>query len=107
MAFQKTQFLIAAGVALLGVGLAKAEPRIDNVLVRMVPPGATSLIGGRMEAIKASEIYKKLLASQKLPQVDAFAAESGFDPRRDVRELLYATGPAGSVLLRARHFPCQ
>lgn len=76
-----------------------AEPRVDNVLIRMVPPGATSLIGAHMDPIKASEIYRRLVEMQKLPQVDAFAQESGFDPRRDVRELLWATAPVGSVLL--------
>jgi hypothetical protein len=76
-----------------------AAPKIDNVLLRMVPPGPTSLIGGRMDQIKNTDLYKKLVAARKLPQVDQFAEESGFDPRRDVRELLYATVPSGGVLL--------
>ncbi len=35
------------------------------------------------------EIYKKLLATQSLTQLDEFALETGFDPRRDVREILF------------------
>jgi hypothetical protein len=76
-----------------------AQPRIDNVLERMVPPGSTSLVGSHMDLIKQTEIYKKMVATRSLAQVDQFAIETGFDPRRDVRELLYATTPQGSVML--------
>jgi len=76
-----------------------AQPRIDNVLERMVPPGATSLVGGHMDQIKQTEIYKKLLATQNLSQLDQFASDTGFDPRRDVRELLFTTNARGSVML--------
>ncbi len=79
--------------------LASGEPKIDNVLVKMVPPGTTSLVGARMDALKATDFYKRMLAAQKLPQLDRFAVESGFDPRRDVKEILFAEVPQGSVLL--------
>jgi hypothetical protein len=76
-----------------------AEPRVDNVLQQMVPPGSTSLVGARMDQIKQTEVYRKMLASQNLVQVDEFARETGFDPRRDVRELLFVTGSPGAVML--------
>jgi hypothetical protein len=78
---------------------ASAQPRVDNVLERMVPPGATSLVGGHMDQIKQTEVYKKLLATQNLGQIDQFASDTGFDPRRDVRELLFTTNAQGSVML--------
>jgi hypothetical protein len=78
---------------------AAAAPRVDNVLVRMVPPGVTSLVGAHMDQLLASDLYQKLAAQQKLPQLDQFARETGFDPRRDVREVLLATTGQGSVLL--------
>jgi hypothetical protein len=85
---------------LLGTSLAAmAEPRIDNVLVRMVPPGSTALIGAHMDQIKQTDLYRKMLAAQKVPELDHFAAGSGFDPRRDVREFLFAVTPRGEVLL--------
>ena len=84
---------------------AAAQPRIDNVLVRMVPSGATSLAGAHMDRIKATDFYKKLAEQQKLPQVDAFAKETGFDPRRDVRELLFANTNTGGVLVARGNFP--
>jgi hypothetical protein len=84
------------------VGMAatlSAQPHIDNVLVQMVPPGTNSLIGAHMDQIKRTEIYRKAIASRVLVQVDEFANETGFDPRRDVRELLLASNPHSSVML--------
>lgn len=88
----------------LAAGLCEASPRIDNVLIRMVPPGTTGLVGGHMDQIIGSPLYEKLMAQQKLPQLDQFARETGFDPRRDVREILSATTDNGTVLLARGKF---
>lgn len=90
---------LPAAFVLVFTSALSAQPRVDNVLERMVAPGATSLVGGRMDQIKLTELYKKLLATQNLSQLDQFADDTGFDPRRDVRELLYVTVPQGSVML--------
>jgi hypothetical protein len=84
---------------LLALPMAFGQPRIDNVLVKMAPPGAASLVGARMDQIKSTDFYRKIMERQKLPQVDAFAQETGFDPRRDVREWLFANTSTGGVLL--------
>jgi hypothetical protein len=84
---------------LLAGSLAAAQPRIDNVLVRMVPPGATSLVGARMNEIRETAFYREMVQHRKLPQIDEFARETGFDPRRDVRELLFVNTKTGGVLL--------
>lgn len=95
-----------AGVSLFLIFAAtvSAEPRVDNVLLRMVPPGATSLVGARMDQIKQTEIYKKMLAGQDLVQLDEFVNETGFDPRRDVREILFVTGSPAAVMLARGNF---
>jgi hypothetical protein len=74
---------------------------IDSTLAALVPPDATMLSGVRMEAIRATPLYRKMLAQQALPQLDDFARQTGFDPRRDVRELLIASNGNG-VLMAAR-----
>ena len=84
---------------------AAAQPRIDNVLVRMVPPGSTSLAGAHMDQLKTTGFYRRLVEERKLTQVDRFAEETGFDPRRDVRELLFASTASGGVLLARGAFP--
>jgi hypothetical protein len=81
-----------------------AQPRIDNVLERMVPPASTGLVGAHMDQIKQTEIYKKMVAAQSLVQLDQFALETGFDPRRDVRDLLFVTTPQGAVMLARGNF---
>jgi hypothetical protein len=102
-AIQKEKFLSKPAyliplIATVAMTTAQAAPRIDNVLVHMVPPGATSLVGAHMDQVIASDLYRKLIAQQKLAQLDAFARDTGFDPRRDVREVLLVTIPKGSVL---------
>jgi hypothetical protein len=87
----------------VAVGVS-AQPRADNVLVKMVPPGSTSLVGARMDQIKTTEFYRKLLEQQKIPQLERFANETGFDPRRDVREMLFASTATGGVLLARGSF---
>jgi hypothetical protein len=79
--------------------LAAAEPRVDKVLVQMTPPGSTGLLGVRVEEISNTDFYRKLMAGQTFSALDQFAEDSGFDPRRDVRELLFATTRGGGVLM--------
>lgn len=81
-----------------------AQPRVDNVLVRMVPPGTTSLVGVRMDEARTTAFYRQLVEARKMPQIDEFARETGFDPRRDVREVLYANLSAGSVVIARGSF---
>lgn len=86
-------------VSLLVAASLSAQPRIDNVLEKMVPPGATSLVGAHMDQIKQTDMYRKLVAVQGLSQLDEFARQTGFDPRRDVREILFVTAGNGAVML--------
>lgn len=80
-----------------------SEERVDNVLARLVPPDSVSLFGARMEQLKSTPLYQKLVGQQKLPQLDEFTEATGFDPRRDVRDLLVASsGKAKSGVLLAR-----
>src|SRR5579872_725569 len=61
---------------------------VDPALAALMPPDATMLVGVRMDAIRNTPLYRKMLAQKQLPQLDDFARETGFDPRRDVREML-------------------
>ena len=97
--------LVCTSLILLGAGRARAE-RVDNVLARMVPADTVALIGMRMEQLKSTPLFQKLVAQGKFPPMDEFARESGFDPRRDVRDLLLASNGSQTVLLArgAFHF---
>ena len=88
-----------AVLLLAAVSLAFGQPRVDNVLVRMVPPGALSLAGMRMDQVRNTDVYRKLIENRSLPQLDLFERQTGFDPRRDVREFLLVNTPTGGVIL--------
>lgn len=79
----------------------EAAERVDNVLAQLVPADSNSLFGARMDQLRQTPLYQKLMAQQKVPQLETFAKETGFDPRRDVRELLVASNdkPKSGVLL--------
>jgi hypothetical protein len=93
----------AAFPLLLAASLT-AAPRIDNVLIRMVPPASTSLVGVHMQELESTDSFRKMLPSRALDGIDEFAAETGFDPRRDVREVLFATTPNGEIVLARGQF---
>lgn len=86
-------------LVLLVASLAAAEPRVDKVLVQMTPPGSTGLLGVRIDEVSRTDFYRKLVAGQTFAALDQFAEDSGFDPRRDVREILFATTRGGGVLM--------
>lgn len=92
---------LAIGLILACSSLAQTHP--DPVLARMIPPGTVSLLGVRMDQIKSTPLYQKLIAQKKLPDLDRFTRETGFDPRRDVRELLVASNQTqGQAVALAR-----
>jgi hypothetical protein len=80
--------------------------RVDNVLAKLVPADSQALFGARMEQLKTTPLFSKLLSEQKIPQLDEFAGETGFDPRRDVKDLIVASAgrPNSSVLLARGNF---
>ncbi len=78
--------LLAALTACHPAGTRRTS--IDATLAALVPSDATMLAGVHMDALRTTPLFQKLVAGRSLPQLDAFARESGFDPRRDVRELL-------------------
>jgi hypothetical protein len=90
-------------IAILFACAASAQMQPDPVLARMIPPGTVSLLGARMDQIKTTQIYQKLIAQKKLPDLDRFTHDTGFDPRRDVRELLVASNQSqGQAVALAR-----
>jgi hypothetical protein len=97
------QFSLVGLAGLLALGTLEAE-RVDNVLAQMVPDASTTLVGMRMAQLKATPLFQKMVAQKKLPQLDEFARETGFDPRRDVRDLLLASSGNAAVLLARGNF---
>ena len=74
-------------------------PKIDPALVMLIPPDTQTLAGLRLEALEKTDTYKKYLAQQKIPQADAFAEQTGIDPRKDLWELLFVSNGKDSAVL--------
>jgi hypothetical protein len=74
---------------------------VDSTLAALVPPDATMLAGLRIDAIRATPLYQKMVARKQIDRLDEFAHQTGFDPRRDVRELLIASN-GKNIIVAAR-----
>ncbi|MBI1789373.1 MAG: hypothetical protein HYR60_17705 [Acidobacteria bacterium] len=77
---------------------------LDAGLAALVPVDTAMLAGVRMEVLRATPLYQKLVARQRLSDLDEFAARTHFDPRKDVREMLVASNGPDSVVLARGNF---
>lgn len=89
-----------AGIGLLLAMAAQAQtPRIDAGLTALIPPGTVMLMGVRMDLLKATPLYQKLMARQRLSDLDEFSLRTNFDPRKDVREMLMVSSGADMLVI--------
>ncbi len=98
----KPPTLIAATLIAVFAGLL---PAADPQLVNLVMPDAKVLAGASVDQIRATPFGQFLLnqISAQDPHLQEILAQTGFDPRRDVHELLVAsngTPKTGLVLAR-------
>jgi hypothetical protein len=80
---------------------------VDPTLAALIPPDATMVAGIRMEEVRSTPLYRKMLAQKRLQQLDEFARQTGFDPRRDVRELLVASNGKDNLVAARGTFNVQ
>ena len=95
------------GLALLAAA-STALAAVDHGLLNLAPPGTQVLAGFQIDQGKASALGQYVLqrAGSEEPQFQKFMDATGFDPRRDLQEVLVATpGPASgkhTVVVLAR-----
>lgn len=105
--------LVSRGVKILlmafaGVGLLApaALAGVDPALLALVPADAKLLVGVQVSQTQASPFGQYLLSQDLLSQLDRgtnqILTAAGFDPRRDLREILAASGDGLSGLLLGR-----
>ncbi len=102
--------IVLAAVALISGCSRKAGPggtvRVDPSLAMLVPPDAVALQGVRVEEIRKTPIYRKLLSARPAAWIDEFARRTGIDPRKDLWELLVVSdGKQVAVLARGKFTP--
>jgi hypothetical protein len=100
--------LLVIPVAILGCSCAQpGGGRIDAALAALVPADTILLSGIRMNELRATPLYTKMLSQQRLSELDDFAKQTNFDPRKDVNEMLLASNGVESVLLARGNFKIQ
>jgi hypothetical protein len=101
-------FLLAASVAILGCSSAQfGTARIDRGLAALVPADTILLAGIRMSELRSTPLYSKMMSQQRLSELDDFAKQTNFDPRKDVNEMLVASNGADVVVLARGNFKVQ
>ena len=98
---------ILAGLTVVALP-AKAA---DSQLLNLVMPDATVLAGVNVDQAKTSSFGQYVLQQMQNPELQKLIAATGFDPTRDVSEVLVAAGAAGSktglALARGTFNPAQ
>ena len=77
---------------------------LDPELAKFVPEDTIALAGVRLAEVQSAPVYSKLARRFKTPQSEALAAQTGFDPQRDVRELLIAHNGKDALLIARGSF---
>lgn len=94
-------------LALTAVGCRSAERgalRVDPTLAAMVSSDTVVLAGARMDALRATPLYRKFVAARPQPMLDRLSARLGLDPRKDLGELLVASDGKATVALARGKF---
>lgn len=88
----KYAFLAVALLAVL-TACSRGPSTLDPALEAFIPGDAVLLAGVRVESLRNTPLFERLMASS-----GALAARTGFDPRKDARELLLASDGASAVV---------
>src|SRR2546425_7539514 len=97
--------LVLASLAICGCRSADTG-RVDARLAAFIPADTVMLAGARMDEIRGTSLYQKLRAQKRLSELDDLAKRTGFDPRKDVSELLLASNGKNTVTIaRGRFHP--
>ncbi len=98
---------LLAGMAVVTLAGSPA----DSQLLNLVMPDASVLAGVNVDQAKTSTFGQYVLSQMQNPELQKLTAATGFDPTRDVDEVLVASGAPGSknglALARGNFDPTQ
>lgn len=100
-------FVILCLVAAAGCSRQRTSVAVDAALLTQVPGDTVALGAMRVKALRETAAWKKLLEQPGVnAQLDKLAAETSFDPRKDLWELLWSTnGKENLVYARGEFAP--
>jgi hypothetical protein len=86
------RFVLTLGVAFASAALT-ASAAVDSALAGLIPADATVVSGVNVTQAKVSSFGRFVLSQMQLDDkgFQAFIAETGFDPRRDLSDLMVVT----------------
>jgi hypothetical protein len=76
----------------------------DGGLERFIPADTIALARMRMDQVRTTPLYQKLRTQKRLSELDDLKARTGFDPTRDVSELLVASNGKQTVTMARGQF---
>lgn len=96
-------------LALAALGCRSAEQtalRVDPALAALVSSDVVLLAGVKMDALRATPVYKTWVSGMAQPFLDSLADRLGLDPRKDLWELLIASdGKQTLIMARGKFGP--
>lgn len=98
---------IKNAILLLAIAVAAAQAAVDPQLLNLVASDAKVISGVHVDATKSSVFGQYVLSQMQSDDQDfqKFISDTGFDPRRDLTEIVVATGSKsddGSLLVVGR-----
>ena len=98
-------FLIVSLLAAAGCSRGRTSVAVDAALLTQVPNDTIALGAMRVKALRETAAWKKLLEQPGVnAQLDKLAAESSFDPRKDLWEMLWSTDGKESLIYARGEF---
>ncbi|HEY4361689.1 MAG TPA: hypothetical protein VGN17_11995 [Bryobacteraceae bacterium] len=94
---------LRAAIVLVSLAASTAFAAVDPGLLTLVPPDAKAMVGVQVAATTSS-VFGQYLFSQipNDPNISKVTTAIGFDPRRDIQELLVTAGDGSSFLILGR-----
>ena len=84
--------LLAVALLVTGCSRQRTSVAVDAALLTQVPGDTVALGAMRVKALRGTAAWKKLLEQKSVnEQFDKLAAETSFDPRKDLWEVLWST----------------
>jgi hypothetical protein len=102
---QRLHLLLAPLLLLAACPSPRTSVMLDPALLPLIPADTVSLGGVRVDALQKTETWKRLAASPQWTRLmDNFTKEVGFDPRKDLLEILWASNGKESLFFIRNRF---
>jgi hypothetical protein len=77
------------------VGRAGIAPELEGY----IPADTVILFGARVDQIRTTPLYERLVKEKKIAALDDFARRTGLDPRKDLQEFLIASNGKEALMM--------